>query len=67
MGPRPADHLAAQRKRQPTVAILALLLLISLAVAAAFLGAFWWAVRDGQYEDEHTPSVRMLFDDDPAD
>lgn len=49
------------------MAILTLLILISLLVAIAFLGAFWWAVRDGQYEDEHTPAVRMLFDDDPAD
>ena len=49
------------------MAILTLLIFVSLFVAAAFLGAFWWAMRDGQYEDEHTPSVRMLFDDDPAE
>ncbi|MFK8057422.1 MAG: cbb3-type cytochrome oxidase assembly protein CcoS [Saprospiraceae bacterium] len=49
------------------MAILALLIIVSLLVAIIFLGAFWWAVRDGQYEDEHTPAVRMLFDDDPAD
>ena len=22
-----------------------------------------WAVNDGQYEDDYSPSVRMLFDD----
>lgn len=43
-----------------------LLIAISLIVAAIFLVAFYWAMHDGQYEDEHTPSVRMLFDDDPA-
>ena len=40
---------------------------ISLLVALLFLGAFLWAVRSGQYDDAYTPSVRMLFDDDPAD
>jgi len=36
---------------------------ISLVVAIVFLAAFLWAIRDGQYEDDYTPSVRMLFDD----
>lgn len=32
-------------------------------VAIGFLIAFLWAVKDNQYEDAYTPSVRMLFDD----
>jgi cbb3-type cytochrome oxidase maturation protein len=44
--------------------IILLLIFISLVVALGFLGAFLWAVRSGQYEDEYTPSVRMLLDDD---
>lgn len=40
-----------------------ILIALSLVVALIFLGAFFWAVRNGQYEDEYTPSVRMLFDD----
>lgn len=44
--------------------IIFLLILISLVVALGFLLAFTWAVRSGQYEDEYTPSVRILFDDD---
>jgi len=32
-------------------------------VAGGFLIAFIWAVRSGQYDDDYTPSVRMLFDD----
>jgi nitrogen fixation-related uncharacterized protein len=32
-------------------------------VAAGFLGAFLWAVRNGQFEDRYTPSVRMLLDE----
>ena len=35
----------------------------SLVVAAGFLGAFFWAMTRGQYEDDYTPSVRILFDD----
>ncbi len=34
----------------------------SLIVAIGFLIAFIWSVKSGQYEDDYTPSVRMLFD-----
>jgi len=44
--------------------IIFLLIGISLTVALLFLGSFIWAVRSGQYEDDYTPSVRMLFDDE---
>lgn len=36
---------------------------VSLIVAIGFLLAFLWAVKKGQYEDDYTPSVRILFDD----
>ncbi len=29
-----------------------------------FLVGFIWAVKNGQYEDDYSPSVRMLFDDE---
>ncbi|MEO0898939.1 MAG: cbb3-type cytochrome oxidase assembly protein CcoS [Bacteroidota bacterium] len=35
----------------------------SLLVALGFLLAFMWSVKSGQYEDDYTPSVRMLFDE----
>ena len=35
----------------------------SLFVALGFLVAFLWAVKQGQFEDKHTPSIRMLFED----
>ena len=38
----------------------------SLVVAAGFLGAFLWAMTRGQYEDDYTPSVRMLFENETA-
>ena len=41
---------------------LILLIRASLAVAIIFLLAFIWSVKNGQYEDDYTPSVRMLFD-----
>jgi cbb3-type cytochrome oxidase maturation protein len=40
-----------------------LLIILSLIVAVGFLGAFIWAVRSGQYDDDYTPSIRMLFED----
>ena len=39
---------------------------VSLLVAGSFLAAFLWSVRSGQYEDDYTPSVRMLFENDPG-
>jgi cbb3-type cytochrome oxidase maturation protein len=44
---------------------LFVLIAISLLVAMGFLLAFLWATNSGQYEDDYTPSVRMLFDDKP--
>jgi cbb3-type cytochrome oxidase maturation protein len=44
--------------------IILLLIGVSLILALGFLIAFFWAVKDGQYDDDHTPAMRMLFDDD---
>lgn len=46
------------------MSVLFILIIISIIVAASFLGAFIWSVKNGQYEDDYTPSVRMLFDDE---
>ncbi len=46
------------------MSIIFLLIGISLLVALTFLAAFFWAVRSGQYEDDYTPAVRMLFEDE---
>ncbi len=45
--------------------IFYLLIGVSLLVALIFLGAFIWAVRTGQFDDNETPSIRILFDDEP--
>ena len=44
--------------------IFYLLIGVSLVAALIFLGLFIWAVKSGQYEDNYTPSIRILFDDD---
>ncbi|MCG6186583.1 cbb3-type cytochrome oxidase assembly protein CcoS [Maribellus maritimus] len=44
--------------------IFYLLIGVSLFAALIFLGAFIWAVRDGQFDDNETPAIRILFDDD---
>lgn len=43
--------------------IIYVLIVVSLVVALVFLSAFFWSVRTGQFDDDYTPSVRMLFDD----
>ena len=44
--------------------IFYLLIGVSLFAALIFLGAFIWAVKTGQFDDNDTPSIRILFDDD---
>lgn len=39
------------------------LILVSLTVAAGFLLAYLFASRNGQFDDQCTPAIRMLFDD----
>ena len=46
-----------------TMSALFVLIAISLLVALGFLAAFLWATRSGQYDDDYTPAVRMLFDE----
>jgi cbb3-type cytochrome oxidase maturation protein len=41
-----------------------MLLIISIIIAVGFFIAFIMAVKNGQYDDSYTPSVRMLFDDE---
>ncbi len=43
--------------------ILFVLIGISISMAIVFLALFIWSVKSGQYEDDYTPSVRMLFED----
>jgi len=44
------------------MSVLYLLIIASLTLAAAFLMAFIWAVKSGQFEDHFSPAVKILFD-----
>lgn len=44
--------------------VIYILISISIVVAVFFLAIFIKAVRSGQYDDDYTPSVRMLFEDE---
>lgn len=46
------------------MSVIYLLIGISIFVALGFFVAFLFAVKTGQYDDDYTPSVRMLFDDE---
>ena len=45
------------------MSVIIVLIGASLLVAGGFLIAFIWSVKNGQYDDDYTPSVRILFDD----
>ena len=47
-----------------TMEIIFVLIIVSLVIALGFLAAFIWAIRSGQYDDDYTPSVRILFEDE---
>ncbi len=45
---------------------LFILIGISILVAGSFLTAFLWSVKNGQFDDDYTPSIRILFDNTTA-
>ena len=47
------------------MSIIYFLIGCSVLLALLFLLAFFWAQRSGQNDDLYTPSVRILFDDEP--
>lgn len=48
------------------MSVLILLIAFSILIAGGFLIAFIWSVKKGQFDDDYTPSIRMLFDDKPV-
>ncbi len=46
------------------MSVIIILIIASVLVALGFLAAFLWSVKSGQYDDDYTPSIRMLFDDE---
>jgi cbb3-type cytochrome oxidase maturation protein len=48
------------------MSVVIILVFVAIVMAGGFLVAFIWSVKNGQYEDTYTPSVRILFDDMPV-
>lgn len=46
------------------MSVIIILISASLLIALGFLIAFIWSVKTNQYEDDYTPSVRILFEND---
>ncbi|MBS0617870.1 MAG: cbb3-type cytochrome oxidase assembly protein CcoS [Spirochaetes bacterium] len=46
---------------------LFVLLIFSVLLGGGFLLAFFWAQKNGQFEDHETPAIRMLFDEKPPE
>jgi cbb3-type cytochrome oxidase maturation protein len=40
------------------------MLIASLILALFFLLTFLWAIKNGQFEDNKTPSIRILYDNE---
>ncbi len=49
------------------MSVIILLVIAGIVVAGGFLLVFIWAVRNGQYDDLYSPSVRILFDEPNPD
>lgn len=49
------------------MSILYLLIPISLLLLALAVWAFFWAVKNGQFDDLEGPAYRILFDEDEND
>ena len=49
------------------MSVVLILLAASLTVAIGFLIAFIWSVKSGQFDDDYTPSIRILFEDKKPD
>ena len=44
--------------------IMYVMLLVSLFLALIFFVSFIWANKSGQYEDDVTPGMRILYEDE---
>ncbi|MBK7961322.1 MAG: cbb3-type cytochrome oxidase assembly protein CcoS [Bdellovibrionales bacterium] len=44
------------------MSVLYLMVPMSLALGFGFFAAFYWAVRQGQFDDVETPALRILED-----
>lgn len=47
-----------------SMGMIYIMIVVSLIVAIFFLVSFVWATKSGQFDDDYTPSVRVLFEDE---
>jgi len=48
------------------LSIIYALIPLGLVLMASAIAAFFWAVRNGQFDDLESPAWRILMDDDKA-
>jgi cbb3-type cytochrome oxidase maturation protein len=48
------------------MSILFALIPLAVVLLAVAIWAFFWAVRNGQFDDLDTPAVRILLDDEES-
>lgn len=48
------------------MSVLFLLVPLAILLVAAFVGAYVWSTRSGQFDDLTTPAMRAVHDDPPA-
>ncbi len=66
--PRTSVSTFAEEKNEQTgMSAIFILIGCSLLVALGFLIAFIISLKKGQYDDNYTPSVRMLFDNEKSE
>ncbi len=46
------------------MSVILILIAFSLLVAGSFLVGFLWSVKTGQYDDDVSPAIRILFDEE---
>ncbi|MBL7924621.1 MAG: cbb3-type cytochrome oxidase assembly protein CcoS [Bacteroidia bacterium] len=46
------------------MSVILLLIAFSLLIAGGFLLGFLWSVKTGQYDDDVSPAVRVLFENE---
>ncbi|TKD59148.1 cbb3-type cytochrome oxidase assembly protein CcoS [Flavobacterium sp. ASW18X] len=46
------------------MSVIYILLFISITMAVIFFLVFILSVKNGQFDDAYTPSIRMLFEDE---
>jgi len=62
-----SDNLGIYILKYYFMSIIYMTISISLLLALGFLVAFIWSVKTGQFEDDYSPSVRMLYDNKKED